>query len=110
MTIEDIAPNEVIEVKDDEFVRSDLQTQLRDEILEVTFTKVNGDKRVMNCTLIEDVAPKNTTEQKEDTPQRKVNEDILSVWDVDAKGWRSFRVKNVTRVRQHVMAGYNNVS
>ena len=98
MTIEDIAPNEAIEVKDDEFVRSDLQTQLRDEILEVTFT------------LIEDVAPKNTTEQMEDAPQRKVNEDILSVWDVDAKGWRSFRVKNVTRVRQHVMAGYNNAS
>ena len=51
MTIEDVVPNEAIEVED-KFVRSELQTQLRDEILEVTFTKVNGDKRVMNCTLM----------------------------------------------------------
>lgn len=106
MTIEDIAPNEAIEVKDDEFVRSDLQTQLRDEILEVTFTKVNGDKRVMNCTLMEQIMP-TITEEKKDTTDKKVNEDILSVWDIDAKGWRSFRINTVTRVRQHGLAGYN---
>ena len=100
MTIEDVVPNEAIEVKDDEFVRSDLQTQLRDEILEVTFTKVNGDKRVMNCTLMEQIMP-TTTEEKKDTTDKKVNEDILSVWDIDAKGWRSFRINTVTRVRQH---------
>ena len=52
MTIEDVIPNEAIEVED-KFVRSELQTQLQSEILEVTFTKVNGDKRVMNCTLME---------------------------------------------------------
>ncbi len=32
--------------------RADLRNQLQKEILEVTFTKVNGDKRTMNCTLI----------------------------------------------------------
>ena len=85
--------------------RSELQTQLRDEILEVTFTKVNGDKRVMNCTLMEQIMP--TTEEKKDTTDKKVNEDILSVWDIDAKGWRSFRINTVTRVRQHGLAGYN---
>jgi hypothetical protein len=107
MTIEDVIPNEAIEVKDDEFVRSDLQTQLRDEILEVTFTKVNGDKRVMNCTLMEQIMPTITTEEKKDTTDKKVNEDILSVWDIDSKGWRSFRINTVTRVRQHGLAGYN---
>jgi hypothetical protein len=105
MTIEDVVPSEAIEL-DDEFVRSDLQTQLRGEILEVTFTKVNGDKRVMNCTLMEQIMP-TTTEEKKDTTDKKVNEDILSVWDIDAKGWRSFRIKTVTRVRQHGLAGYN---
>ena len=99
MTIEDVVPNEAIEVED-KFVRSELQTQLRDEILEVTFTKVNGDKRVMNCTLMEQIMP-TTTEEKKDTTDKKVNEDILSVWDIDAKGWRSFRINTVTRVRQH---------
>ena len=104
MTIEDVVPNEAIEVED-KFRRSELQTQLRDEILEVTFIKVNGDKRVMNCTLMEQIMP--TTEEKKDTTDKKVNEDILSVWDIDAKGWRSFRIKTVTRVRQHGLAGYN---
>ena len=101
MTIEDVVPNEAIEVED-KFVRSELQTQLRDEILEVTFTKVNGDKRVMNCTLMEGILPSNTTENKTD---KKVNEDILSVWDVDANGWRSFRMNTVTQVRQIVLQG-----
>ena len=105
MTIEDVIPNEAIEVKD-EFVRSELQSQLQTEILEVTFTKVNGDKRVMNCTLMEQIMP-TTTEEKKDTTDKKVNEDILSVWDIDAKGWRSFRINTVTRVRQHGLAGYN---
>ena len=105
MTIEDVVPSEAIEL-DDEFVRSDLQTQLRGEILEVTFTKVNGDKRVMNCTLMEQIMP-TTTEEKKNTTDKKVNEDILSVWDIDAKGWRSFRINTVTRVRQHGLAGYN---
>ena len=101
MTIEDVIPSEAIEVED-KFVRSELQTQLRDEILEVTFTKVNGDKRVMNCTLMEGILPSNTTENKTD---KKVNEDILSVWDVDANGWRSFRMNAVTQVRQIVLQG-----
>lgn len=81
--------------------RADLRNQLQKEILEVTFTKINGDKRTMNCTLIEGIARYNTIEKKKDVPERKVNEEVLSVWDVDANGWRSFRVNNVTRVRTH---------
>ena len=27
---------------------------------------------------------------------REINENVVSVWDVNAKGWRSFRVANVT--------------
>ena len=104
MTIEDVIPNEAIEVED-KFVRSELQTQLQTEVLEVTFTKVNGDKRVMNCTLMEGILPSNTTENKTD---KKVNEDILSVWDVDANGWRSFRMNAVTQVRQIVLQGGSN--
>ena len=104
MTIEDVIPSEVIAVED-KFVRSELQTQLRDEILEVTFTKVNGDKRVMNCTLMEKILPSNSDEPTED---KKVNEAILSVWDVDANGWRSFRMNTVTRVRQIMAHGGGN--
>ena len=101
MTIEDVIPSEAPAVED-KFVRSELQTQLQTEVLEITFTKVNGDKRVMNCTLMEGILPSNTTENKTD---KKVNEDILSVWDVDANGWRSFRMNTVTQVRQIVLQG-----
>ena len=27
---------------------------------------------------------------------REINENVVSVWDVNAQGWRSFRVANVT--------------
>lgn len=101
MTIEDVIPSEAPAVED-KFVRSELQTQLQTEVLEITFTKVNGDKRVMNCTLMEGILPSNTTENKTD---KKVNETILSVWDIDAKGWRSFRMDAVTQVRQIVLQG-----
>ena len=74
----------------------------------VTFTKKDGSERVMNCTLNEELIPKvvetapasNLEEILKDMPkkERKVNEDILPVYDLDAKSWRSFRwdsVKNV---------------
>ena len=62
----------------------------------VTFTKINGDKRVMTCTLNEAVLPP----AKKDDPltQKKVraiNPEVGSVWDVNAVGWRSFRWENV---------------
>ena len=107
MTIEDVIPSEGLELED-EFVYSELQSQLQSEILEVTFTKVNGDKRIMNCTLMEGILPSNPTEEVKEDAKKKVNEDVLSVWDVDASGWRSFRVKNITRVRQHALQGGSN--
>lgn len=60
----------------------------------VSFTKVNGDRRDMHCTLNEGLLPErvDTTDVK---PVRKVNPDVQSVWDVKAKGWRSFRWANI---------------
>jgi hypothetical protein len=104
MTIEDVIPSEGLELED-EFVYAELQSQLQKEVLEVTFTKVNGEKRIMNCTLMEGILPSNPTEEAKKEAKKKVNEDVLSVWDIDSNGWRSFRIKNVTRVRHHALAG-----
>jgi hypothetical protein len=82
--------------------RAELKEKLVSEVVEVTFTKVNGDVRVMNCTLLETIVPKSTAEPKEDVTPRKVNEEIVVVWDVDAKGWRSFRINNITEINAHV--------
>ena len=65
----------------------------------VTFTKVNGDKRVMTCTLNEAVLP--PAKKDEPLTQKKVraiNPEVCSVWDVNAQGWRSFRWDNVVEV------------
>jgi len=77
---------------------STIQKLVKGEVV-VTFNKVNGDKRVMTCTLQEGIVPKAT--KKDPASQKKVqkiNEEVQVVWDVNAKGWRSFRWANVTEV------------
>lgn len=65
---------------------------LKDGVAVVEFTKVNGEYRKMEATLNEGMLPTvevvETTETK--TP-RKRNDESLSVWDINAEGWRSFR-------------------
>jgi len=62
----------------------------------ITFTKKDGTERVMNCTLRGDMLP--AVEIKEDKTPRKQNDSVISVYDLDAKGWRSFTVSAVKRV------------
>lgn len=62
----------------------------------VTFTKKDGSERVMNCTLLPELLPK--VEIVEGKEYRKKSEDVVSVYDLEAQGWRSFTLKNVTRV------------
>jgi hypothetical protein len=66
---------------------------LKNEIVEVKFNKVDGTERIMKCTLREDsVVPyEKTSEGRE----KKVNENIISVWDLENDGWRSFRFDSV---------------
>lgn len=66
---------------------------LRSNIVEVTFTKVNGEKRVMQCTLIESYLPPPSGETQENT--EKTSDTSMPVWDIGANGWRSFRYDNV---------------
>ena len=80
--------------------RTDLQNILSQNVVVVDFNKLNGDKRVMTCTLREDMKPPAT---KNDTmSQKKVREinreELVSVWDVNAKGWRSFRYNRINSV------------
>ena len=75
-----------------EFNRDEMEAALKAGTYKVSFVKNNGDKRVMTCTLQADMLP-----LMEDTgkAKRPVNEEILAVWDVDADGWRAFRVDSV---------------
>lgn len=62
----------------------------------ITFTKKDGTERVMNCTLRSDMLP--AVEIKEDKTPRKKNDNVLSVYDLEANGWRSFTISSVKRV------------
>ena len=62
----------------------------------VTFTKVNGETRVMPCTLKEDIIPKPPADvASKSNIKRHENLNVVSVWCLDKKEWRSFRVDNV---------------
>ena len=62
----------------------------------VTFTKKDGAERVMRCTLRPDALPvQEVTESKE---PRKTSDSTLSVYDLEANGWRSFTIRAVKRV------------
>lgn len=75
-----------------ETAKNELLESLKVGVVKVSFTKVNGERRDMACTLCEDLLPetKSVTESK-----KKKNPDVQSVYDVDAKGWRSWRWENV---------------
>ena len=79
--------------------KQDLKNLLEQNVLVVDFTKLDGDKRVMTCTLREDMKPAAT---KDDTMSQKkireVSDAVVSVWDVNAKGWRSFRYARINSV------------
>lgn len=61
----------------------------------VEFTKLNGDYRKMTCTLDKNIVPAPTKDPVTQEKVRKVNENVCVVWDVNAKGWRSFRWDSV---------------
>ena len=74
-----------------------LKNLLRENLCEVTFTKVNGDLRTMPCTLKEDMLPPIVVVESEDTemPKRKVSETSLAVFVTDINEWRSFRLDSI---------------
>ena len=75
-----------------------LRQLLSGGVYEVTFTKVNGESRVMPCTLDPKRLP--PTPVKENTAKEERKPDAISVWCLDKDEWRSFKVMNVTQVKE----------
>ena len=74
--------------------RETLIKNLQQNAMRITFTKVNGDERIMDCTLQEHMIPETSGSN------RKENEEVLPVFDINKAGWRSFRVDSVTKVER----------
>jgi len=77
--------------------REEMTDKLRQCICEVTFTKKDGEERVMNCTLASGIIPSVHQPSGESKKEIKENLDVIRVFDVDKVGWRSFRVDAVKK-------------
>lgn len=67
--------------------------------VKVIFTKSDGSERIMNCTLKSELAEEY---ERKTEREKKVNIDVCPVYDLDAKGWRSFRYDSVKAVELEV--------
>lgn len=65
----------------------------------ISFTKKDGTERDLICTLKESEIPKEKTPKNS---EKAKNDNVLPVFDVEKKEWRSFRWDSVKKV--HVVA------
>lgn len=63
-------------------------------LVEVHFTKVNGDERIMTCTTNYSIIPQDQHPKSWSLAWNGV----YRVYDVEADGWRSFRSESVISV------------
>jgi hypothetical protein len=69
---------------------------LRQGPVTVKFKKVDGTERTMKCTLSEDlILPYPVSESKR---EKKQNDEVLAVYDLEKESWRSFRLDNIISV------------
>jgi len=73
--------------------------QLRSNVLEVSFVKVDGDTRVMPCTLLTEYMPEASETKVQQVDNYSVNKSVVRAFAIDKQAWRSFRLENVTGVR-----------
>jgi len=76
--------------------REQLIETLSSKVLNVTFEKKDGTLREMTCTLDEGMIPEE--KRPKGTGERKVNEEVLSVFDLNIKEWRSFRIDSLKEI------------
>lgn len=78
--------------------RDGMIARLRVGTCRVVFEKLNGEMRDMTCTLKQDEIPghhqpKSLLDEDDEGVMKTIN--TVKVFDVNADGWRSFRVENV---------------
>lgn len=74
----------------------EIKDLLQKNVCEIVFTKVDGTDRTMRCTLLEQYLPQSTSNE---TSTKKSNPNTMVVWDVDSRGWRSFRTASLKTIQ-----------
>ena len=79
--------------------QASLKQRLQSAIGRVNFTKINGEKRSMLCTLLPGYIPaEEVVEPTNATPDRARSTNSLSVWDIEKNAWRAFRLDSIETV------------
>jgi hypothetical protein len=73
----------------------ELKQQLQGDVATVVFTKADGTERTMRCTLLAEYLPAPEGPQLLTENTRQENDNVLSVWDIENGGWRSFRLDTI---------------
>lgn len=76
----------------------ELKEKFQNGVVTVVFEKLDGTERVLKGTLLAEYLPDKTLEAGNEFEHKEENKDILAVWDVEANGWRSFRVNSVKQL------------
>lgn len=74
-----------------------LKKLLQSEVVTLTFTKKDGSERVMQATLSESRIP-SSEKSSESAGSRKSSVEAQPVYDIESKGWRSFRWDSLTKI------------
>ena len=79
--------------------KSELKNNLTKSVANITFNKTDGTVRHLLCTLMAEYLPEQIPiEENVRHVPRKENDGVLAVWDLDNKGWRSFRLDSITNI------------
>lgn len=72
-----------------------LRELLSTDIVTVTFTKKDGSLREMLCTTISSYLPGGESESDSTSV---VSDSVVTVWDLEQQGWRSFRFDSIKSI------------
>lgn len=76
---------------------NELRNALHNGLVQVTFIKVDGSERVMDCSLNSSYLPEVVVDPTAPVKkERKVSPDVISVYEPSSKAWKSFRKDSVT--------------
>lgn len=82
---------------------TELKSQIGNAVAVVTFTKKNGEKRVMKCAINKEYLLANAAETEYVEPTGTASFDaeargMIRVWDLENKGWRTITADTVETV------------
>ena len=80
------------------FNRNELHNILHSHIVTIVFEKANGELRELRCTLRPEHLPEQMFLTEDGRPARRVNPDVVAVWDIENLDWRSFRIDSIKRI------------